>query len=250
MNLLFLYLSAQSSPASAVSIHPSDSISQARANSQVSQARAGSQVSQSHSRVSLLPIIQTQPALRPPQYPFEVLWNLEDCQRDADMNLKDANKSRPSMDRAIRHPDGTMISDSEWSAIKASSRRIANELSALPDSSRQSRMQRTKMFYRTHHAKEWTRAILRLEAEQPLLNLCSSNWKADHVLGNSIQAIRSKESYKTKGGKKKKRKGKEREKVNDGAGSGNDSDNSDNGRVGGGVEASGSKLINYHESSS
>jgi hypothetical protein len=198
-----------------VSINPSDSISQARpTGSQVSQIRpAGSQVSQARSHVSLLPSIPTQPALRPPQYPFEVLWNKEDCQQDADINIQDSNKSRPSMDRAVRHPDGTMISDCEWSAIKASARRIANELSALPDSFRQARMRRTKGYYRTHHARDWTRAILRLEAEQPLLKLCSSNWKADHVLGNSVQAVLSKESYaKSKRGKRKQKgKGKERE---------------------------------------
>ncbi|KAF8816024.1 hypothetical protein BYT27DRAFT_7027805, partial [Phlegmacium glaucopus] len=129
---------------------------------------------------------------RPSQYPFEVLWLLEDCRQDADVNIQESNKSRPSMDRAIRHPDGTMISDSEWSAIKASARRIANELSALPDhihgSSRQARMRKTKMYYQTHYAKDWASALLRLEAEQPLLKLCASNWKADHVLGNSIQA--------------------------------------------------------------
>ena len=181
-----------------MSIHPSDSISQVH-NPLISQARLGpsSQVSQARpgSQVSLLPSIQAQPASRPPQYPFKVLWSLEDCQKDIDVNLQDSNKSRPSMDRAVRHPDGTMISDNEWSAIKASSRRIANELAALPDSSRQARMRRTKMYYRTYHAREWTKAILRLETEQPLVKLCSSNWKADHILGNSIQAVLSRESY-------------------------------------------------------
>jgi hypothetical protein len=225
-----------------VSIHPSDSIS---------QARAGSQVSQTRSRVSLLPTIQTQPAIRPQQYPFEVLWNLEDCQRDPDIDIQDSNKSRPSMDRAIRHPDGTMISDSEWSAIKASARRIANELSALPDTSRQSRMRKTKTFYRTHHAREWTNAIMRLEAEQPHLRLCSSNWKADHVLGNSLIAIASKDSYVKRNKKKQKNKGKEREGGNlkmvnnnstDWAGSGIGGESSGNGHNGG-VEASSSKLF-------
>jgi hypothetical protein len=234
-----------------VSINPSDSISQAHAGSQVSQtrphvsllssiqtrpqARAGSQVSQTRSRVSLLPSIQTQPAIRPKDYPFEVMWSIEDCQKDADVDVKDSNRSRPSMDRAVRRSDGTMVSDSEWSAIKASARRIAYELSALPYSSRQGRMRRTKVYYRTHHPREWTSAIIRLEAEQPVLQLCSSNWKADHVLGNSIQAILSTAAYATKRGKKKQRnKGKEREKVSS-------DDDSDNGR--GGIEASGSKLL-------
>ena len=234
----FLYLRGQSSPA--VSINPSDSISQANINmayrdtaSHVSHARPGSQV-------SILPLgVRVQPGLRPPQYPIEILWNLEDCQRDIDVNLQDSNKSRPSMDRAVRHPDGTMISDSEWSAIKASARRIANELGALPDTARQARMRRTKMYYRTHHARDWTAAILRLETEQPLLSYCSSNWKADHVLGNSIQAMVTKETRRSKNNPKSKRKGKGKGRVvsNDG----NESTDSSDSAIGrrGDVEASG-----------
>lgn len=122
-----------------MSIHPSDSISQAN----IANLDQVSRVSQAHpgSHVSILPInVRAQPGVRPQEYPVEILWNIEDCQIDIDVNLQDSNKSRPSMDRAVRHPDGTMISDSEWSAIKASARRIANELAALPDTTRQKRM--------------------------------------------------------------------------------------------------------------
>lgn len=151
------------------------------------------------------------------------------------------------MDRAVRHPDGTMITDSEWSAIKASARRIANELSALPDTSRQSRMKKTKTFFRAHHAREWTNAIIRLEAEQPHLKLCSSNWKADHVLGNSLVAIASKDSNVKRSKKKQKNKGKEREggKVinNNSTGSGIAGDSSGNGLNCGVGEASGTSKL-------
>ena len=126
--------------------------------------------------------------------------------------------------------NGNLITYSEWSAIKALARRIANELGALPNTTHQARMQWTKLYYRTHHARQWTT----LEAEQPLLKLCSSNWKADHVLGNSIQAILSKERYAwTKRGKKNeisKRKGKKKATTNDSNdshGSGISSDNDD-----------------------
>ena len=226
----FMYLSSQSQaiPSPAVSLHLSDSISQVLPGS-------GSQISVSRgcaaSHVSLLPSLQTQPAIRPSQYPFEVLWNLEDCQHDVDVNIQDSNKSRPSMDRAIRHQDGTMVTNMEWSAIKASARRIANELAGLPDpTNRQARMRRTKMFYRTYHARAWTHAISRLEDEQPLLKLCSSNWKADHTLGNSIQAILSKQMYASKRNKQKKGKGKEKSKRSDV--DNDDSNNSDYGRGG------------------
>ena len=123
------------------------------------------------------------------------------------------------MERAIRHPDGTMITDSEWSAIKASARRIANELAGFPVSARHAKMRRTKLYYRTHYAREWTNAITRLEAEQPLLILCSSNWKADQTLGNSIQAILSKESNVNGKRSKNKQKGKGKAKMVNNGGS-------------------------------
>jgi hypothetical protein len=145
-----------------------------------------------------------------------VLWNKEDCEKDEDVNLQSVNKSRPSMERAIRHPDGTMLADSEWCAIKSSARRIANELAGLPASTRQGNTRRTKLYYRTYHARDWTDAITRLETEQPLLKLCSANWKAEHTLGNSIQASLTKENAKAKRSKNKQ-KGKGKEKmVNDG----------------------------------
>jgi hypothetical protein len=226
----------------ATSIHPSDSISQTR--------QSGSQP-----QVLLLPKLCTQPAIRPSQYPFEVIWNLEDCQHDPDVDVRESNKSRPSMERVVRQPDGTMITDSEWSAIKSSARRIANELAGLPDSSRKVKMRRTKMYYRTYHTKEWTSAIIRLEAEQPLLTLCASNWKAEHVLGNSIQAILTRESNANSKGirnkKKQKAKSKGKAKAVDGDNN-NDSgsDNHESNNVGGnGGEASGMYSFLSYESS-
>jgi len=113
------------------------------------------------------------------------------------------------MDRAIHHPNGDLITDSKWVAIKMSACRIANELLAIPDHA--SAKQRMKIYYRTHHAKEWMSTIIRLEAEQPLLKLCASNWKADHIFGNSVLAITLRDSdatLKHKHSKKKQEKGK------------------------------------------
>jgi hypothetical protein len=152
------------------------------------------------------------------------------------------------MDRAVRHPDGGLITDSEWSAIRVSARRIVNELSGLPVSNRQAKLRKTKMFYRTHHAREWTNAIARLEAEQPLLKLCASNWKADHVLGNAIQAVLSRESNASKGRHSKKQKGKGKEKgkakrVNNNSDDENGSDDASGGNGSGGEGASGTSML-------
>lgn len=92
------------------------------------------------------------------------------------------------MDKAIRHPDGTMISSSEWSAIKASARLIKADLLSLPAprDRRAKDQKKTKIYFRTYFRKEWEAAVAKLEMHQPLLALCASHWKAEHVLGNTL----------------------------------------------------------------
>jgi hypothetical protein len=92
------------------------------------------------------------------------------------------------MDRAIRHSDGQMITDTKWNTIKNSARMIKHELHQLPvPQQRLLKSMMTKSYYRINHPKEWQAAILKLETMQPLLQLCASNWKADHVLGIVLQ---------------------------------------------------------------
>lgn len=95
----------------AASLTPSDSISQLHSWS--------SQVS-----VPLRP----QSAIRPPQYPLKILWTLEDCRDDPTVNVTEANKSCPLMERAVHHADGRMVSTSEYNAIKTLARMIKSEL--------------------------------------------------------------------------------------------------------------------------
>jgi hypothetical protein len=146
-----------------------------------STSRPGRITSQSHH-------LQHQPATRPPEYPEEVLWSLEDCKADLNVNVSSTNASRPSMEKAIRHNDGTMITSSEWSAIKVSARAVkADLLSLRPPRDRRAKDQsRTKVYFRTYFRHEWDSALAKLESYQPLLALCSSHWKADHVLGNTL----------------------------------------------------------------
>jgi len=166
----FFSLRPQFSGSPAASITPSDSISQ--------QAS-----SPSHP--------PPQPLLRPSHYPAEILWTFEDCRSDPMVDVTEFNKSRPAMDRAIRHENGTMISLSEWNAIKGSARMIRYELQKLPVSDRRGapKKRRGKVYYRSHHPKEWAEAIAKLERLQPLLMLCTSNWKANQVLGNALLAV-------------------------------------------------------------
>ena len=198
----------------ATSVHPSDSISQQNQSS----AHAPPVPPASH-------ISPAQPATRPAEYPFDVLWLLEDCRDNPIVGVTESNKSRPAMERAIRHSDGRMITDSEWNAIKASARMIKYELHQLPaPQQRLSKERWTKMYYRTNHPMQWQAAITKLETMQPLLQLCASHWKADHVLGNILLASRdhnnnADESPKSKQNrsrdkidKRRREKGKRRER--------------------------------------
>ena len=94
------------------------------------------------------------------------------------------------MEQCIQHSDGTMITSSEWSAIKATGRLIKAELLALkPTSSRDRRVmskRKTKSYFCSFYPNEWHAALLKMEQQQPLLALCASHWKADHVLRNSL----------------------------------------------------------------
>jgi hypothetical protein len=120
------------------------------------------------------------------------------------------------MDRAIHHPDGSMVCDVEWNAIKASARLIVHKLASLPqaESNCIAKVQKTKVFYRSQYPRQWQTAIQQLEDQQPLLKLCASNWKADHVLGNALLAAKDPDvkHKKSKDKKKKQRKEKEKEK--------------------------------------
>ncbi|KAH9172585.1 hypothetical protein EDB89DRAFT_1825719, partial [Lactarius sanguifluus] len=61
-----------------------------------------------------------QPMDRPARYPETVLWTLAHCKKDPDVNSSAGNKSRPPMQRAIRHKDGSLISEEDWKAMRQS----------------------------------------------------------------------------------------------------------------------------------
>jgi len=92
------------------------------------------------------------------------------------------------MEKALRHADGTMITSSEWSAIKVSARAVKADLLSLPPPQdwRAKDQSRTKVYFCTYFRHEWDSAVAKLESYQPLLALCSSHWKVDHVLGNTL----------------------------------------------------------------
>lgn len=132
-----------------------------------------------------------QPAIRPAQYPREVLWTLECSKVDEDVASSEGNLSRPTMSRVIRHANGTDITAGEYQAIKATAHAIAYELNELPLSPAQRHLKgkpRTMKFYKEHMARHWKQAVADAEDQQELLTLCAAHWKAEHLLGAALRA--------------------------------------------------------------
>jgi hypothetical protein len=90
------------------------------------------------------------------------------------------------MEQCIRHPDGTLLTSSEWVSIRATGRLVKAELLNLKSDPRNNKCARTKSYFRMFHPIEWANALNKMEQQQPLLALCSGQWKADHVLGNTL----------------------------------------------------------------
>ncbi|KAI0044239.1 hypothetical protein FA95DRAFT_1625999 [Auriscalpium vulgare] len=135
----------------------------------------------------LTPLLEASSAIRPRQYPAEILWNLADCEDQPDSGWTAANSARPPMRHCIRQADGRLINDVTYRQIRTSARIVKADLTALPIAAGYHGKLRHKAYYRTHHAKKWNDAIARLEVMQPLLALCGNHWKAEQVLGNSLR---------------------------------------------------------------
>lgn len=130
-------------------------------------------------------------ATRPSKYPEAILWNLSDCQRVGGL-VTNSNPSRPPMEKCVRTQDGHEISAAEYRAVKTSARRFVNtHLTSLKEPSDPAARSRTKTktYYQKYYPKSWSEAVDKLEESQPLVALCASHWKADHLIGNCLQAI-------------------------------------------------------------
>ena len=134
------------------------------------------------------PLAYPRPAIHPAHYVFEVLWTMADCLLDPDADVSPANRSCPPMQRCIRHPDGCMISDSEWKSIREAACIVSHTwIESIDTSTRlMPGKRRKKKFYKLHFPSEWDTALQELERMAPLLSLCAVSWKADQVLGSVL----------------------------------------------------------------
>lgn len=142
-------------------------------------------------------------ATRPEEYPNEILWNLNDCQKYSGL-ITESNQSRPAMDRCIRHTNGQEISAAEYRSIKTSVRMLVNihlATLALPSDPAAKNQPKTKSYYKKYYPQNWRDVLAKVEEQEPLVALCAAHWKADHIVGNCLRAIADAEKLaRRKGG--------------------------------------------------
>jgi hypothetical protein len=165
----------------APSLSPSDSISQAGRSRTPSRNSITQPVGQ--------PILASRNSTdRPAHYPSSILWHLHDCQSEPGLVTR-ATKSRPSMEKCIRHPNGRPIVRYEWRRIMTSAKQVIQEV--LRPLTPADTPLNTRTFYKSMHPDAWQSAVVGLEAKEPLVALCAFHWKAEHVLGQMLVSKRS-----------------------------------------------------------
>ncbi|KAH9164767.1 hypothetical protein EDB89DRAFT_1911915 [Lactarius sanguifluus] len=166
-----------------------------------------------------LPLPHPWPMDRPARYPETVLWTLTHCKKDPDVNSSAGNKSRPPMQCAICHEDGSLISEEDWKAMhqsavlisrthietlditpyhkylseqveKGTTKKLGKSISKKPMESTAQQLKLKKTFYRRFFFKEWFAALQELESVAPLMSLCTGYWKADMTLGSVLPDTR------------------------------------------------------------
>ena len=142
---------------------------------------------QSASQVSSSPLFIPfpRPDKRPSNLPPEILWTWDNCKKDPYVDVSPSNVSRPPMRCAIRHEDGTILTDGQWKAIRRTVMLVTRTclqpliLTAQPRATQS----RKKMYFKRYFLTEWAAALRELESLAPLLSLCAEEYKADHTLG-------------------------------------------------------------------
>ena len=169
-----MVLARRSADSRASSLGPSDSVSQHKIDLTIEKAIE-----------DLLERVEPPP-VRPRYLPESVLWYYGDYKNDTSEGITktDLNKSRPRMSLAMRRPDGTMISSQELTTARCAAEVVVESLvKAIKESPNYDRNSKfTKTWIRTAFSAEYQAALLKLEAQQPLLRLCAAHWKAEAMI--------------------------------------------------------------------
>lgn len=184
------------------SLAPSDSLSQ-----QLSRQSSGSFENNRAGDAPVDPIPRPQPPNRPEHFPFEILWDKEDCKVDKlGAQPVQSNNGRPRMKSAIRNKDGTVISKTYFRTIQRAVKKRMATLIQEEEERLQTRLppeKMTKTYFETARAKQWGQMIELLEREHPVLSYAAGNWKTEQLMTNRLTSFRS---HKKKGGQQAKKK--------------------------------------------
>ena len=140
--------------------------------------------------MDIKPVVNGGGAMRPESYDHCVLWTIDDCQHYRLVTEK--NASRPPMEKCVCNGQGETISASKFNAIKMTARMLINiQLVPLgtPADPAAKMMMKTKKYYKKYFLQNFKDVLDKLEAQEPLLALCTAHWKAEHILTNCLTAI-------------------------------------------------------------
>jgi hypothetical protein len=96
------------------------------------------------------------------------------------------------MEKCIRNTQGESISTSEYNAIKTTARMLVNihlvPLGTPADPAARAKT-KTRTYYKKYFFQNFKNVLDKLEDQEPILTLCATRWKAEHIVANCLTAI-------------------------------------------------------------
>jgi hypothetical protein len=193
------------------SLAPSDSLSQRLSQQSSGDIDTGG--------IPLPRAPRPQPPTRPDHFPFEILWQKEDCKEDVHgAQPVKSNGGRPRMKSAIRNKDGSIVTKAYFKSIQKTVKKQVGTLIQEEEERLQASLpvdKMTKTYFETIRTKQWMRAIEFIEAEHPILSYAAGHWKAEQLLTNRLTCWRNRQKKAGPQAKKVKRSGKSHGKDSD-----------------------------------
>ena len=130
------------------------------------------------------------PSIRPEFLPVSVLWYADDCKKPPEYAkiFSATNKSRAKMHIALRRANGEQLSFHEYQNIREVAdlvvRNLCNMYSKDPRAA--GAKTTTKTNFKSIYFTEYRKAVLELEAAEPILRLCAHHWKAEVMIGQAF----------------------------------------------------------------
>ncbi|KAJ3499962.1 hypothetical protein NMY22_g19427 [Coprinellus aureogranulatus] len=142
----------------------------------------------------------------PSNYDAEkICWTKADYCKNPANGLKPANRSRPKMAEALRHPDTyAPLTTVQWDSVRSNAGAIVTEMLMPleePKNPQPTRgKSRTAEWYQRNYPQVWRRAIGALEQKEPITTYCAGPWKATDVFRIVLRRAQGKKGADNEGG--------------------------------------------------